>query len=94
MLACSKCGGLVHAGFNRSVNPVSLAFTTPLSDASAGTWACRLCTSIEANNVDLGSEAAKTSQLQSVQVSAAFRYLTYELACLGIQTRLGVSQLA
>nr|CAH8843191.1 unnamed protein product [Trichobilharzia regenti] len=91
MFACSKCGGLIHADLVRNT------IGTTTSDHSniptdSNQWCCRLCDS--GNQGTLSSFGQKEkSTLKSVQVSAAFRYLTYELACLNVKTRLSLADL-
>lgn len=46
-------------------------------------WRCRLCNQKE------GSTPATTgNKLSLVEVPAVFRYLSFELACLNVQTKL------
>ncbi|KAF7253057.1 hypothetical protein EG68_10069 [Paragonimus skrjabini miyazakii] len=110
MLACAKCGGLVHTDLARNVanlgssgnqTPVLMGAGTSWNRAHASgpfdkhQWSCRLCDREQEGNenVALITQANK-SHLKRVRVSAAFRYLTYELACMNIQTQLTVTDLA
>ncbi|CAH8616162.1 unnamed protein product [Dicrocoelium dendriticum] len=109
MLACTKCGGLVHSDLARNVDPsnssnLALMGTAPGIGGSRSAnnnnffdpnlWSCRLCDRAEENFVCDTTETTKTKRhLKRVRVSAAFRYLTYELACMNIQTQLTVGDL-
>ncbi|EUB58436.1 DNA-directed RNA polymerase I subunit RPA2 [Echinococcus granulosus] len=86
MLICSGCGGLIHE---------DLITDETLSIQQRGNslinrlrWRCRLC------NQSPPSSAANIfeNKMLLVDVPAAFRYLTYELACLNVNTRIEVEQ--
>ncbi|CAI2727229.1 unnamed protein product [Schistosoma spindalis] len=93
MLACSKCGGLTHSDLARNITNTSVNQMTSNDSSSfvPGTnrWCCRLCDSDSSGCVSRD----KDNSLKYVQVSAAFRYLTYELACLNVKTRLSLTDL-
>lgn len=93
MLACSKCGGLTHSDLARNITNTSVNQMTSNDSSSfvPGTnrWCCRLCDSDSSGCVSRDRD----NSLKYVQVSAAFRYLTYELACLNVKTRLSLTDL-
>ncbi|CAH8510555.1 unnamed protein product [Schistosoma intercalatum] len=93
MLACSKCGGLTHSDLARNITNTSVNQMTSNDSSSfvPGTnrWCCRLCDSDSSGCVSRD----RVNSLKYVQVSAAFRYLTYELACLNVKTRLSLTDL-
>ncbi|VDP30106.1 unnamed protein product [Schistosoma margrebowiei] len=93
MLACSKCGGLTHSDLARNITNTSVNQMTSNDSSSfvPGTnrWCCRLCDSDSSSCVSRDRD----NSLKYVQVSAAFRYLTYELACLNVKTRLSLTDL-
>ncbi|CAH8519133.1 unnamed protein product [Heterobilharzia americana] len=94
MFACSKCGGLIHADLVRNITSTMTNHITSEDSSSnipnSNQWCCRLCSS-DSREGPLSDN--KKSTLKSVQVSAAFRYLTYELACLNVKTRLALTDL-
>ncbi|KAF5399581.1 DNA-directed RNA polymerase subunit beta [Paragonimus heterotremus] len=110
MLACAKCGGLVHTDLARNVaNLGSNGNQTPALMGAAASWnrahasgpfdkhqwSCRLCDREQEGNENTALiNQADKSHLKRVRVSAAFRYLTYELACMNIQTQLTVTDLS
>lgn len=53
---------------------------------------CTAETAAEGNAVTKVGHESKGSNLMLVNVPAAFRYLTYELACLNVQTRVAVKE--
>ncbi|TPP58563.1 DNA-directed RNA polymerase subunit beta [Fasciola gigantica] len=104
MLACSKCGGLVHTDLSRNVSgnsdeALSLLDTGSSWHSSSFSgpfdrthWSCRLCDQNEDHSEALTGRSK--SHLKLVRVPASFRYLTYELACLNVHTQLAVGDLA
>uniref|UniRef100_A0A183AFH6 DNA-directed RNA polymerase n=1 Tax=Echinostoma caproni TaxID=27848 RepID=A0A183AFH6_9TREM len=105
MLACSKCGSLLHADLSRNVVSDSDGSLTLLGKGSAWHsepnsgpfdrtyWSCRLCDRSEEGTSNPELTGANKSHLKRVKVPASFRYLTYELACLNVQTQLAVGEL-
>ncbi|XP_018649803.1 putative dna-directed RNA polymerase I subunit [Schistosoma mansoni] len=93
MLACSKCGGLTHSDLARNITNTSVNQITSNNSSSfvPGTnrWCCRLCDSDSSDCVSRDRD----NSLKYVKVSASFRYLTYELACLNVKTRLSLIDL-
>ncbi|THD25069.1 DNA-directed RNA polymerase subunit beta [Fasciola hepatica] len=106
MLACSKCGGLVHTDLSRNVSgnsdeALSLLDTGSSWHSSSFSgpfdrthWSCRLCDQNEDHSPSAALAGRSKSHLKLVRVPASFRYLTYELACLNVHTQLAVGDLA
>ncbi|KAG5450899.1 DNA-directed RNA polymerase I subunit RPA2 [Clonorchis sinensis] len=101
MLACKKCGSLVHTDLARNVSSNEELSTGLLGVSAMGNaessgpfnrhlWSCRLCDRSEVDPSFIGNTKA---HLKRVRVSAAFRYLVYELSCMNIQTHLTLSDL-
>ncbi|KER31008.1 hypothetical protein T265_02684 [Opisthorchis viverrini] len=101
MLACKKCGSLVHTDLARNVSSNEDFSTSFLGVSSVGSaessgpfnrhlWSCRLCDRTEVDSSFIGNTKG---HLKRVRVSAAFRYLVYELSCMNIQTHLTLRDL-
>ncbi|VDO01341.1 unnamed protein product [Rodentolepis nana] len=86
MFVCSNCSGIIHADLMNKNRPNAPNTTTHHQDSwNPSHWRCRLC------NQGEGNEPSSTgNKLSLVEVPAVFRYLTYELACLNVQTKLDV----
>ncbi|VDM31556.1 unnamed protein product [Hydatigera taeniaeformis] len=86
MLICSDCGGLIHEDLitdeNTGVQQRGISLTKRFR------WRCRLCNPSSSPNAANSLE----NRMLLVDVPAAFRYLTYELACLNVHTRIEVKQ--
>lgn len=99
MFACASCGGLVHADLIRNVNSNLTDFNSQRKSNLPShsslfdpmQWTCRVCCA--SGMVDDKSMLKYTKTLKRVLVSAAFRYLSYELACMNIKTQLSISDL-
>lgn len=105
MLACSKCGSLVHTDLSRNVSGGSDASALLLDKGSSWRssvasgpfdrtlWSCRLCDKVEGDDPSVSLTVRNKSHLKVVRVPASFRYLVYELACLNVHTQLTVGDL-
>ncbi|VUZ42261.1 unnamed protein product [Hymenolepis diminuta] len=84
MFVCSKCSGMIHADLVGE-SQQNAPNTTTLHQGlwSASRWRCRLC-----NQAEGSTPSSTRNKLSLVEVPAVFRHLTYELACLNVQTKL------
>ncbi|VDD80201.1 unnamed protein product [Mesocestoides corti] len=91
MLVCSNCGGMVHEDLisDETITRSSSSIQQRgHSLARKVRWRCRLCSQTTSS----GQVSAANNKLLLIDVPAAFRYLTYELACLNVQTRIAVKE--
>nr|CDS32757.1 DNA directed RNA polymerase I subunit RPA2 [Hymenolepis microstoma] len=84
MFVCSNCNGIIHADLMNENQPNGSNATTQHQALwSASHWRCRLC-----NQAGVSGPDSTGNKLSLVEVPAVFRHLTYELACLNVQTKL------